>query len=84
MAFTAMLLAIAAYLVPLLFVSAMPSFEGVTTWSSISNLVPGMSHLEGLGPASTQGEAAHIPFYMSIAAPRGTHSAASSREVCDR
>ncbi|KAL7282318.1 hypothetical protein ACG7TL_003788 [Trametes sanguinea] len=72
MALVAMLLAVAAYLLPLLFVSAMPSFEGMTTWSdSISNLVPGMSHLEGLGPISTQGQAGHIPFYMSIAAPRG-------------
>ncbi|KAI9001443.1 hypothetical protein BD414DRAFT_34374 [Trametes punicea] len=67
----AMLLAIAVHLAYLLFVSAMPSFDGITSWSTISNLVPGMSYLEGLGPASTQGEAAHVPFYMSLAAPRG-------------
>lgn len=72
MALATLLFAVAAYLAPLLFVSGMPSFEGVTSWSSMNNLVPGMSHLQGLGPIAAQGEGASIPFYMSIAAPRGT------------
>lgn len=69
MALTAMLFTIAAFLA--LFVSAMPSFEGVTSWSSINSLVPGMSQLQGLGPIATQNEAGSFPYYMSIAAPRG-------------
>ena len=59
-------------------VAAMPSFESVTSWSSIGNLVPGMSFLEGLGPVSTQGQPGHVPFYMSIAATRGTSARAIS------
>ncbi|KAI0638059.1 hypothetical protein C8Q77DRAFT_1089087 [Trametes polyzona] len=71
MAFTAMLLAIAACLAPLFLVSAMPSFEGVTSWSSMNSLVPGMTHLQGLGPIASEHEGSLFPFYMSIAAPRG-------------
>ncbi|KAL1944193.1 hypothetical protein VTO73DRAFT_3378 [Trametes versicolor] len=72
MAFTALLLAIAAYVAPLLLVSGMPSFDGVTSWSTMNTLVPGMSQLQGLGPAAAAaGEVNSVPFYMSIAAPRG-------------
>ncbi len=73
MVFTALLLAIAAYLAPLLLVSGMPSFDGVTSWSTMNTLVPGMSQLQGLGPAAAAGEVNSVPFYMYIAAPRGTH-----------
>lgn len=73
MALSRMLLSIVSYLASILLVAAVPSFEGVTSWSSIGNLVPGMTFLEGLGPASTQGTADHVPFYMSIAATRGEH-----------
>ncbi|TBU49381.1 hypothetical protein BD309DRAFT_909893 [Dichomitus squalens] len=72
--FTATMLlrvAVAAFVASLAFVTAMPSFEGYTSWDSIGNLVPGMSYLEGLGPATTQGAANHVPFYLSIAATRG-------------
>ncbi len=65
-----LLFAIASYLTPLLFVAAVPSFEGVTNWSSIGTLVPGMSLLEGLGPSRTR-NSEQISFYMSIAATRG-------------
>ena len=73
MSTAAMLLqaALAAFLTSLAFVAAIPSFEGYTSWDSIGNLVPGMSYLEGLGPASTQGDSSHVPFYLSIAATRG-------------
>ncbi|RDX55486.1 hypothetical protein OH76DRAFT_1414811 [Lentinus brumalis] len=71
MALVSMLFAIASYLLSLMFVAAVPSFEGVTSWSSIGNLVPGMTYLEGLGPATSQGTPGHVPFYMSIAATRG-------------
>lgn len=73
MALVSLLFAIASYLTSLLFVAAVPSFEGVTSWSSIGNLVPGMTYLEGLGPATSQGTPGHVPFYMSIAATRGKH-----------
>ncbi|KAI1795118.1 hypothetical protein LXA43DRAFT_1091240 [Ganoderma leucocontextum] len=63
--------ALASFLTSLVFVAAMPSFDGVTSWSSIGNLVPGLSYLEGLGPASTHGRADHTPFYLSIGATRG-------------
>ena len=74
-AFTATLVA-AAHLLALaaltvVRVAAMPSFESVTSWSSIGNLVPGMSFLEGLGPATTQDLPGHVPYYVSIAATRG-------------
>ncbi|KAI0775923.1 hypothetical protein BD413DRAFT_602457 [Trametes elegans] len=72
MALATILFTVAAYLAPLLFVSAIPSFDGLTSWSSdsISTLVPGMSHLQALGPIS-QDPASQVPFYMSLAAPRG-------------
>lgn len=52
-------------------VAAIPSFEGVTSWSSIGNLVPGMSYLQGLGPAAAEGHPGQVPFYLSIGATRG-------------
>ena len=52
-------------------VAAIPSFEGVTSWSSIGNLVPGMSYLQGLGPAAAEGQPGQVPFYLSIGATRG-------------
>ena len=73
MSLAAMLLryALVSFLGSLLLVVAMPSFDGVTSWSSIGNLVPGLTHLEGLGPSTTQGTASHVPFYLSIGATRG-------------
>lgn len=83
MAFTALLLALAAYLAPLLLtVSGMPSFDGVTSWSTMNTLVPGMSQLQGLGPAAAAGEVNSVPYYMSIAAPRGTLPAPSGSRAC--
>ena len=72
---TTLLVVVVHFLTLAALVTAMPSFEGVTSWSAIGNLVPGMSVLEGLGPASTQGQKDHVPFYMSIAATRGEHYA---------
>ncbi|PSS05380.1 hypothetical protein PHLCEN_2v3869 [Hermanssonia centrifuga] len=51
-------------------VLAIPAFEGVSTWSSIGSLVPGMSYLEALGPTNLNENSS--PQYVSIAAPHGT------------
>ena len=52
-------------------VYAVPAFEGVSAWSSIGNLVPGMTLLEAVGPEGAGRDAASIPQYLSILAPRG-------------
>lgn len=49
-------------------VLAVPSFEGVTSWSSIGSLVPGMTALEAIGPTSWGKQ---NPFYFTIDAPHG-------------
>ena len=63
--------ALASFVSSLVFVTAMPSFDGMASWSSIGNLVPGLTYLEGLGPSATQGTVDHVPFYLSIGATRG-------------
>ncbi|KAM5540393.1 hypothetical protein V8D89_005851 [Ganoderma adspersum] len=63
--------ALASFVSSLVFVTAMPSFDGLTSWPSIGNLVPGLTHLEGLGPSTSQGTVDHGPFYLSIGATRG-------------
>ena len=73
MALVSILLAIASYLTSLLFVAAVPSYDGITSWSSIGNLVPGMSLLEGLGPNTRTGAPDEVPFYLSIDGPHGEH-----------
>lgn len=70
--------ALASFATSLVFVAAMPSFDGVTSWSLVGDLVPGLTHLEGLGPSSTHGAANHVPFYLSIGAARGESSSLAS------
>ncbi|CAL1700940.1 unnamed protein product [Somion occarium] len=53
------------------FVYAIPAFEGVTSWSSIGSLVPGITYLEAIGPDGVGDATYHVPQYMSIQAPRG-------------
>ena len=50
-------------------VLTVPTFESVSSWSSIGSLVPGLSYLEALGP-SAEDDRIH-PRYVSIAAPHG-------------
>lgn len=67
---TVALVVVVSTLLSLTFVAAIPAFDGMTSWSSdIGNLVPGMSMLQALGPP--QDPEAQIPFYLSVAAPRG-------------
>ncbi|KAI0750657.1 hypothetical protein C8Q80DRAFT_1267981 [Daedaleopsis nitida] len=71
MVLVTLILTVASYLASLLLVAAVPSFDGVTSWSSIGNLVPGMTRLEGIGPSHTRRNADDPPFHMSIAASDG-------------
>ncbi|OCH92879.1 hypothetical protein OBBRIDRAFT_790737 [Obba rivulosa] len=52
-------------------VIAIPAFDGVTSWSSVGSLVPGISALEALGPSSKKVDPGTLPYFMSIHAPRG-------------
>ena len=52
-------------------IHAVPAFEGISTWSSIGNLVPGITFLEAVGPEGAGGDTANIPNYLSILSPRG-------------
>ncbi|KAI0080903.1 hypothetical protein K474DRAFT_1657421 [Panus rudis PR-1116 ss-1] len=52
-------------------VLAVPAFEGMTAYSSIGNLVPGLTFLEGIGPQGAGGDN-YNPLYVSIQAPRGS------------
>lgn len=61
------LLSIYAWLVSVL---AVPSFEGVTNWSAIGSLVPGMTALEAVGPS--WGDKGKAPQYFTVDAPIGT------------
>lgn len=49
---------------------AIPSFEGVINWSSIGSLVPGMTTLEAIGPATFRNNG-DVPYYFTIDAPYG-------------
>ncbi|EKM59164.1 uncharacterized protein PHACADRAFT_191481 [Phanerochaete carnosa HHB-10118-sp] len=51
-------------------VLAIPSFEGVTSWTDIGSLVPGMTTLEAIGPSSWD-DSGKNPFYFTIDAPHG-------------
>ncbi|OBZ70452.1 hypothetical protein A0H81_09886, partial [Grifola frondosa] len=66
---TAVIVLAASCIAYISFVAAIPSFEGITSWFDIGSLVPGMSYLEALGPKTPND--VHIPFYVSIQAPRG-------------
>lgn len=69
------LLALTSLYTWLVSVLAVPSFEGVTTWSTIGSLVPGMTALEAVGP--NWGDKGKVPQYFTIDAPMGTQSAAA-------
>lgn len=49
---------------------AVPSFEGITNWSAIGSLVPGMTTLEAVGPAAFRDNGG-VPHYFTIDAPWG-------------
>ena len=71
------LLSICAWIVSVL---GIPSFEGVTNWSAIGSLVPGMTALEAVGPS--WGDKGKAPQYFTIDAPMGTPvTAASARTL---
>ena len=55
-------------------IHAVPAFEGISTWSSIGNLVPGITFLEAVGPEGAGSDTANIPNYLSILSPRGMFS----------
>jgi hypothetical protein len=61
------LLALLWWLSPIL---AVPSFEGVTNWSSIGSLVPGMTALEAVGPKAFT-DNGNAPYYFTVDAPYG-------------
>ncbi|KAJ3531836.1 hypothetical protein NM688_g7517 [Phlebia brevispora] len=50
-------------------VIAIPAFEGISSWSSIGSLVPGLSTLEAIGPRNVEVGGRN---YVSIAAPWGS------------
>lgn len=51
-------------------VIATPAFEGISSWSSIGSLVPGLSTLEAIGPRNMEVGGRN---YVSIAAPWGKY-----------
>jgi len=53
------------------YVLCVPAYEGVTQWSTIGNLVPGITTLEAINGQDGLTLEHNVPSYVSILAPRG-------------